>query len=186
MYWHPLTLLCASQAAAVVRERGLGAVDTGARDYASDVTTEQQKALSGVAKQAGRNRSNPRLHRHPRNRPKEVTDVASSAVREDSADEAASSATANQFNSSAQFAGPGKLQSLETSATAANNMAARDKGGLLKQVGTKGSEGSNALGGSAEGAQRAAQKFKLSSGKVLFCAQAFLRCISRSLALLAQ
>ena len=156
----------------MIRERGLGATDTKARDYTSDVTTDQQKALSGGAKQAGQKWSNRRLDRRPGDRPKEVTDVASSAVREDSSDEAASSATANQYNSSAQFADSSKLQSQEAGAAAAKSMAARNRGGLLKQVGTKGLEGSTAASDSAVGAQRAAQKFKLSSGKVLFCPEA--------------
>ena len=37
------------------------------------------------------------------------------------------------------------------------------------QVGTKGLAGDSAMGSNAGGAQRAAQKFKLSSGKVSYC-----------------
>lgn len=37
------------------------------------------------------------------------------------------------------------------------------------QVGTKGLAGGSAMGSHAGGAQRAAQKFKLSSGKVSYC-----------------
>ncbi len=166
-----------AQATAVMRERGLGAVDTEGRDYASDVTTEQQKALSGVAKRGGQQQPNAHLNRRAgrQGRPKKVTDIASSALHGDSSVEADASVTADHFNSSAQFADSGKLQSQEGTSAASKSTAAKKKGGLVKQGGTNGAEGGSALGDSAVGAQRAAQKFKLPSGKVLMTRECSLR-----------
>ena len=158
-----------AQATAVMRERGLGAVDEKGRDYASDVTTEQQKALSGVAKRDGQQRPNAHLNRRAgrQGRPKEVTDIASSAAQGDSSAEVDASITADHFNSSAQFADSGKVQSQEGTAAAGKSAAGESAGGLLKQTGAKSARGGSALGDSAVGAQRAAQKFKLPSEKVL-------------------
>lgn len=162
-----------------MRERGLGAADKEGRDYASDVTTEQQKALSGVARRAGREHQNPRLDRRAgrQGRPKEVTDVASSAAQGGSSDETVASTAVDHFNSSAQFADSDGQQSQKAAAAAAKSTGARKAGALLKQAGTKGAAGSAALGNSAVGAQRAAQKFKLPSGKVLSCSEALSPCM---------
>ena len=159
-----------SQATAVMRERALGAVDNEGRDYASDVTTEQQKALSGVAKRGKQQQPDAHLDRHVgrQGRPKEVTGIASSAAEGDGSDEADASMTADHFNSSAQFADSGTGQSQEATLASVKTAAAGIAGALLKQVGMKGAKsGGSALGDSAVGAQRAAQKFKLPSGKVL-------------------
>ena len=167
-----------------MRERGLGAVDKEGRDYASDVTTDQQKALSGVAKRAGREQQNPRLDRRARRqgRPKEVIDVASSAAQGASSEKAVASTAVDHFNSSAQFADSGELPSQKGAATAAKSAGARKAGALLKQVGTKGAAGSGALGDSGVGAQRAAQKFKLPSGKVPFCSELLPPCMLYNMA----
>ncbi|CAL5220196.1 g2169 [Coccomyxa viridis] len=156
------------QATAVMRERGLGAVDNEGRDYASDVTTEQQKALSGVAKRGGQQQPNAHLDRRAgrQGRPKEVTEIASSAGQGHGSDEEDASMTADHFNSSAQFAESGTGQSQEATLASVKSAAAGIAGALLKQVGMKGAQSGSALGDSAVGAQRAAQKFKLPSGKV--------------------
>ena len=57
-----LTLMSILQASAVIRERALGAV-TGSADFHADVTTEQQKALSGVTKLGRQDWVNARLNR---------------------------------------------------------------------------------------------------------------------------
>ena len=168
-------LLCTWQAAAATRERALGAVDAKARDYTSDVTTEQQKALSGVVQgtRAGQSKSPLDRRSSRQGRPKQIADIASSAAGGDSSDDAAASTTAKHYNSSAQFADPGRLQSQEATTAAHTSKAAGNTGDVQRQVAMKCQEGKSALGDAADGTQRAAQKFKLSSGKVPLCSQTY-------------
>ena len=124
-----LTLMSILQAAAVIRERALGAV-TGSADFHADVTTEQQKALSGVTKLGRQDWVNARLNRRA-GQSQEATDSGNSAVSD-----VALEVTEDHFNSSAQFLDPGKAKSQADPMTAAKTAAVRNTGGLLKQVKT--------------------------------------------------
>lgn len=165
------------QATAVLRERGLGAVEHAQqlRDYAADVTTAQQKALSGVASSGdatgdSRSGSSGRINRPERGkslqlRQKGQIQAASSREEAEAEDDFSrdSSGAGQVFNSRAQFA-----DFDASSATAAGVAAGGSAGSRAGQAARAGTRVDQSLGNTELGAQRTAAKFKLPAEKVLF------------------
>ena len=154
------------QATAVLRERGLGAVERAQqlRDYAADVTTAQQKALSGVVSSGddatadSRGGISGRIRRPDRGnslllRQKAKTQAAGNSGAAEAEDEFGEDkpSAGQAFNSRAQFA------DFDASSATAAGIAAAGSDTRADQ----------SLGSTALGAQRAAAKFKLSTEKVL-------------------
>ena len=160
----------------MLRERGLGAVERGqrVRDFTADVTTAQQKALSGVAISGGaasysRAGTSQRGTRPDRGnslllRQKGQGQVASNGGEAEDAEDDFSEDTSGAgqaFNSRAQFA-----DFDAGSATAAGVAAAGSAGGRVGEAGSAGTTADQSLGSTALGVQRAAAKFKLPTEKV--------------------
>ena len=146
----------------MLRERGLGAVERTQQrgDYAADVTTAQQKALSGLAS-AGRatrpERGNSLLLRQ-----KGQMQAASGSEAAEDDFSTDSSGAGQAFNSRAQFA-----DFDASSATAAGAAAAGSAGGRAGVAARAGARADQSLGITELGAQRTAAKFKLPAEKVL-------------------
>ena len=164
------------QATAVLRERGLGAVERGqrVRDFTADVTTAQQKALSGVAISGGvssnsQGRTSGHAARPDRGnslllRQKHQGQVASNGGEAGDAEDDFSEDTSGAgqaFNSRAQFA-----DFDAGSATAAGVAAAGSAGSRVGEAAGAGTTADQSLGSHTLGAQRAAAKFKLPTEKV--------------------
>ena len=160
----------------MLRERGLGAVERGqrVRDFTADVTTAQQKALSGVAISGGvssvsRSGTSGHAARPDRRnslllRQKGQGQVASNGGEAGDAEDVFSedaSGAGQAFNSRAQFA-----DFDAGSATAAGVAAAGSAGGRVGEAASAGMTADQSLGDTALGAQRAAAKFKLPTEKV--------------------
>ena len=159
-------LMRLQQASAVLRERGLGAVATGTAEYTSDVTTEQQKALSGIS---GDSVTAAGDISHMARRAGLQGQVQKAGKRARSGagggDDEAETTVTRPFNSSAQFADPGRVIGQADTMVGASSATAGAQAGLMAQVGGQGADGDAGLG-SSTGQQRAAQKFKLPSKKV--------------------
>lgn len=151
------------QSSAELRERALGAVASQqAKDYAADVTAAQvkQKALSGVADKGG-------SERRPGVKPAKANALVTRRAGTGGAFQkmgmvanagGAAASVTRPFNSSAQFVEKGGALPQGGAATAAGTKG----GGALAQAGSAGARDG------ALGTQRAAQKFKLPAGKVVF------------------
>ena len=159
-------LMRLQQASAVLRERGLGAVATGTAEYTSDVTTEQQKALSGISGDTVRAAGNI-SHMARRAGLQGQAQKAGKRARSGAGggDDEAETTVTRPFNSSAQFADPGRVNGQADTMVGASSARAGAQAGLMAQVGGQGADGDAGLG-SSTGQQRAAQKFKLPSEKV--------------------